>query len=156
VRDATRFVARARGDRGRGAGCPPPSLPTVPHTKAKASRDVRASYQGNARAGQLTASGEPYDPNDLTAASRTLPIGSSVVVTNPTTGRSAKVRINDRGPYIRGRSLDLSKRVAEKIGMTKKGVARLKIKRADLKPETGETLSSSQDSSSTSIPNSAR
>jgi rare lipoprotein A len=135
---------------------PPPSLPTVPHTKAKASRDVRASYQGSAQAGQLTASGEPYDPDDLTAASRTLPFGSTVVVTNPMTGRSAKVRINDRGPYIRGRSLDLSKRAAEKIGMTETGVARVRVKRTDSKPETRKSLSASEGSSSTSIPNSAR
>ena len=110
---------------------------------------MRASYQGNAQAGHPTASGEPYNPNDLTAASRTLPFGSSVMVTNPETGRSVKVRINDRGPYIRGRSLDLSKRAAEKIGLTEKGVARVKVKRVDSKPETSESSASSADSSST-------
>ena len=79
---------------------PPPSLPAAPQTSAKPSKAVGASYQGTAQAGQPTASGEPYNPNDLTAASRTLPIGSSVVVTNPVTGSSVKVRINDRGPMF--------------------------------------------------------
>jgi rare lipoprotein A len=133
---------------------PAPSMSTAPHTSAGPSKEVRASYQGSSQAGHLTASGEPYDPNDLTAASRTLPIGSSVVVTNPATGRSAKVRINDRGPYVSGRSLDLSKHAAEKIGLTDEGVARVKVKRADTKPETSESPSSSEDSSST--PNSER
>ena len=92
----------------------------APQTGAKPSEAIRASYQGTAQAGHPTAGGEPHNPNDLTAASRTLPVGSSVVVTNPATGSSVKVRINDRGPYVRGRSLDLSKRAAEKIGMARK------------------------------------
>jgi rare lipoprotein A len=105
---------------------PPP--PAVTHeTGAKPSKIVKASYQGNATAGHLTASGEPYNPKDLTAASRNLPIGSTVKVTNPETGRSVNVRINDRGPFVHGRSLDLSKSAAEKIGITHKGVARLKV-----------------------------
>lgn len=135
---------------------PAPSLSTTAHTIAEPSKEVRASYQGSSQAGHLTASGEPYDPNDLTAASRTLPIGSSVIVTNPATGRSAKVRINDRGPNVSGRSLDLSKRAAEKIGLTDKGVARVKVKRADSKPETSEARSSSEDPSSSPTPNSER
>lgn len=94
---------------------------------------MRASYQGQAQVGRRTASGEIYDPNDLTAASRTLPLGSSVVVTNPSTGRSVKVRINDRGPFVHGRSLDLSKRAADEIGLTEKGVGRVKIKRVESK-----------------------
>jgi rare lipoprotein A len=122
------------------------SIPVAPRRSAKPSEAVRASYQGAAYAGRRTASGEPYDPDALTAASRTLPIGSSVMVTNPATGRSVKVRINDRGgPGVRGRGLDLSKRAAEEIGMTKKGVARVRVKRVDSKPEG---------SSSTSIPKS--
>jgi len=54
-------------------------------------------------------------------------MGSTVKVTNPDTGRSVKVRINDRGPFVHGRTLDLSKRAAEKIGITDKGVARVKV-----------------------------
>jgi rare lipoprotein A len=113
---------------------PPPVLPgppaMSPETRAK-PKTLKASYQGTRTAGVPTASGEPYDPNDLTAASRNLPIGSTVKVTNPDTGRSVKVRINDRGPFVHGRSLDLSKRAAEKIGIVHKGVARLKVTRVD-------------------------
>ncbi|HKN01536.1 MAG TPA: septal ring lytic transglycosylase RlpA family protein [Candidatus Binataceae bacterium] len=133
---------------------PPPSLSAAPRTSAEPAREVRASYQGSAQAGRLTASGEPYDPNGFTAASRTLPIGSSVIVTNSATGRSVKVRINDRGPYAGSRSLDLSKRAAEKIGLTSKGIARVEVKRVDSKPETREPPTSSENSSST--PNSDR
>ena len=123
--------------------------PAASQTKAKAPRAVvKASYQGDEHAGDRTASGEPYDPDALTAASRTLPIGSSVVVTNPATGGSVKVRINDRGPYVHGRGLDLSKRAAEELGITKNGVARVKVKRADSKPAKTESPNSSQGSSS--------
>jgi rare lipoprotein A len=97
-------------------------------------------------AGHPTASGEPYNPNDLTAASRKLPIGSTVKVTNPDTGRSVKVRINDRGPFVPGRSLDLSKRAAQKIGLTHKGVARVKVTPVDSHPcsELSEAPSSAR------------
>ncbi len=99
---------------------------------------------GTEPAGRPTASGEAYDPNDLTAASRTLPLGSTVEVTNPSNGRSVKVRINDRGPYVRGRSIDLSKRAAEEIGLTEKGVGRVKIKRVESKPATRATAGLSE------------
>jgi rare lipoprotein A len=103
-----------------------PPLP-LPQPSVAPARIVKASYQGSATAGHTTASGEPYNPNALTAASRTLPIGSTVKVINPETGRSVKVRINDRGPFVHGRSLDLSKRAAEKVGLGHKGVTKLKI-----------------------------
>jgi len=125
------------------------SIPVAPRASAKPSGAVRASYQGDEYAGRRTASGEPYDPDALTAASHTLPIGSSVMVTNPATGRSVKVRINDRGPGVRGRGLDLSKRAAEEIGMTKKGVARVRVKAVDSKPARSEFPDSPGGSSST-------
>jgi rare lipoprotein A len=125
------------------------SLPIAPEASAKPSRAVRASYQGDEYAGHRTASGEPYDPDALTAASRTLPIGSTVMVTNHATRRSVKVRINDRGPGVHGRGLDLSKSAAEEIGMTKKGVARVRVKRVDSKPAKSESPSSARGSSST-------
>jgi rare lipoprotein A len=77
--------------------------------------------------GQPTASGEPYDPNEMTAASKKYPIGTRVRVTNPDNGRSVIVRINDRGPYVHGRGMDLSEAAARKLGMTHEGVKRLKI-----------------------------
>ena len=125
------------------AVAPPPLMPAVSQTHAHPSKAVRASYQGDAYAGHRTASGERYDPKALTAASSTLPIGSSVMVTNPATGRSVKVRINDRGPNVRGRSLDLSKHAAEEIGITKQGVARVNVKRVESNPQPPQGSSSS-------------
>lgn len=119
------------------------SRPEASRTRSTSSKAIRASYESDAHSGHRTASGERYDPNALTAASRTLPIGSSVMVTDPSTGRSVKVRINDRSGHARGRSLDLSKRAAEEIGMNKKGVARVQIKRVDSKSDTSEAPVSS-------------
>jgi rare lipoprotein A len=115
-----------------------PPAPAPPRVSAQPSKTVKASYQGSGGAGQPTASGERYNPNDLTAASRNLPIGSTVKVTNPQTGRSVNVRINDRGPFVHGRSLDLSKRAAEKIGITHKGVARVEVRRVKSHPAANE------------------
>jgi rare lipoprotein A len=88
---------------------------------------VTASRYDPRLAGNCTSNGESYDPKSLTAASRSLPMGSTVKVTNLDTGRSANVRINDRGPYVHGRSLDLSGRAAEKIGLSDKGVAKVRV-----------------------------
>jgi rare lipoprotein A len=133
------------------APSPPPPAPP-PRISAQPSKTVRASYQGEQAAGRPTASGEPYDPDELTAASKIYPIGSILLVTNPANGKSVKVRINDRGPHVRGRSLDLSKRAAEELDITEKGVARLKVKRLDSKPAKSESRKSTLDSASASTP----
>jgi rare lipoprotein A len=86
-----------------------------------------ASWYGSEFAGRSTTSGEPFNPNRLTAASITLPLGSVVNVENPRNGRSVKVRINDCGPFVVGRSLDLSLRAAQTIGITRQGVVRVKV-----------------------------
>jgi rare lipoprotein A (peptidoglycan hydrolase) len=116
-----------------------PAPPPAPRASHSATKQVRASFMGTKPAGRPTASGEAYDPNELTAASKTLPLGSTVEVTNPSNGRSVRVRINDRGPYVKGRSIDLSKRAAEEIGLTEKGVGRVKIRRVDSKPAAHAT-----------------
>lgn len=74
-----------------------------------------------------TASGEMMNPNLLTAAHRSLPFGTRVEVTNLANGKSVVVRINDRGPFIKGRVIDVSKGAAKKIGMIRSGVARVKV-----------------------------
>lgn len=86
-----------------------------------------ASWYGPAQNGKETANGETFDQNELTAAHPTLPMGSKAVVTNLETGKSVTVRINDRGPFAKGRKIDLSRAAARQIGMTKKGVAKVKI-----------------------------
>ena len=86
-----------------------------------------ASYYGNELAGNRTASGERFDPGQLTAAHRSLPFGSLVRVTNTSTGDSVVVRINDRGPFSRGRIIDVSTAAAREIGMHRSGTARVKL-----------------------------
>jgi len=105
-----------------------PILPTA--TPTPAGHLVKASWYGPGLAGRKTTSGELFNPRALTAASKTLPLGSVVKVTNPQNGKSVNVRINDRGPFVRGRNLDLSQRAAEKIGVIHKGVARVKVSSA--------------------------
>jgi rare lipoprotein A len=116
------------------AAVPPAPLAAPPVARAKRSKIVMASYQGRGTAGRLTATGELYNPDKLTAASRTLPMGSTIKVTSLATGRSVNVRINDRGPFVHGRSLDLSKRAAERIGITDGGVGRVRITRVSSHP----------------------
>ena len=86
-----------------------------------------ASYYGKRFHGRLTANGERFDMNAMTAAHKTLPFGTRVLVTNPANGRSVMVRINDRGPFIRGRTIDLSRGAAEQIGMIRRGHARVQL-----------------------------
>jgi len=77
--------------------------------------------------GTQTASGEKFDTHDLTAAHPTLPFGTKLRVTNVSTGRSVTVRVNDRGPYVPGRIVDVSYSAAESLGMVGKGVANVKL-----------------------------
>ncbi len=86
-----------------------------------------ASWYGPAHQGKETASGETFDQNKLTAAHPTLPMGTKAVVTNLKTGKSVAVTINDRGPFVKGRKIDLSRAAAQKIGMVGKGVTKVKI-----------------------------
>ena len=86
-----------------------------------------ASYYGKAFAGRPTASGERFNPQHLTAAHRTLPFGSKVRVTNPNNGKWVVVRINDRGPFIRGRTIDLSRAAAEQIGLIRSGHGKVEL-----------------------------
>jgi len=88
---------------------------------------MKASWYGPKFHGKLTANGEIYDQMALTAAHKTLKFGTLLKVTNPKNGRAVIVRINDRGPYVVGRDLDLSKGAAIELGMLKKGVVKVKI-----------------------------
>jgi rare lipoprotein A len=77
--------------------------------------------------GQQTASGEKFDTHDLTAAHPTLPFGTRLRVTNVSTGRSVTVRVNDRGPYVPGRVVDVSHSAANALGMVQSGIAKVKL-----------------------------
>lgn len=74
-----------------------------------------------------TASGEKFDPHKMTAAHRTLPFGTRLRVTDVSTGRSVTVRVNDRGPFVPGRIVDLSYSAAQRLGIIEKGVTRVKV-----------------------------
>ena len=82
-----------------------------------------ASYY---KSGKQTANGERFNPNGLTAAHRTLPFGTKLRVTNLRNGKSVVVRINDRGPFIRGRVIDLSLGAAKLVGLNRSGVAKIR------------------------------
>jgi len=77
--------------------------------------------------GRRTASGERFDQRGLTAAHRSLPLGTRVRITNLANGRSVRVRINDRGPFARGRVIDVSRAAAERLGMLGSGTTRVRI-----------------------------
>jgi len=94
---------------------------------AKSIQTGAASWYGPGFHGRRTASGERFNSRALTAAHRSLPFGSRVRVTNERTGRSVVVRINDRGPFVGGRVIDLSKAAAQAVGIS--GVGKVKLTR---------------------------
>lgn len=77
--------------------------------------------------GKKTASGQRFDPNGLSAAHRTLPFGTKLRLTNPNNGRSIIVTVNDRGPFIRGTGLDVSRGAAQQLGFIRQGKTRLQM-----------------------------
>ncbi len=108
---------------------------TSPFGGGESGHDYRAegkaSYYGAKHHGKRTASGERFNQHALTAAHRTLPFGTRVKVTNLNNDRSVVVRINDRGPHIRGRIIDLSREAADRLGMLRAGVVRVRVESLD-------------------------
>jgi rare lipoprotein A len=86
-----------------------------------------ASYYGGALRGNRTASGERFDPSALTAAHRTLAFGTCLRVENVDNGRSVNVRVNDRGPFVAGRIVDVSEAAARALDFIQRGIARVKL-----------------------------
>ncbi len=93
----------------------------------KSEMEGIASWYGEEFNGRLTASGEVYDMYKMTAAHKTLPLGTVVKVTNEENGKAVEVTINDRGPYVKGRIIDLSKTAGRAIGMREAGTARVRL-----------------------------
>ncbi len=127
--DSPYWVSRYKGARrllGTAEAVPAGSSPWVDPSQRRF--EGVASYYGcgDGFDGSGTASGERFDASKLTAAHKTLPLGTWVKVTNKANGKSAKVRVNDRGPYVAGRVLDLSCRAAELIGMLGAGLAQVR------------------------------
>ncbi|MGZ4969481.1 MAG: septal ring lytic transglycosylase RlpA family protein [Methylobacter sp.] len=109
-----------------------PSTESAGHETKKVGE---ASWYGPGFEDQKTANGETFKSEKMMAASPDLPLGSKAEVTNLENGKKTEVTINDRGPYAKGRILDLSHKAAKKLGMTKKGKARVKVV-AKHKPKT--------------------
>jgi rare lipoprotein A len=125
VRRAARKVAHRDGRRQRRANTPAWTRRSLGYTgPAGSGQHGVASFYWQP---QRVAAGGWFNPNAMTAAHRTLPFGTRVRVTHATSGRSVEVRINDRGPYIAGRIIDLSKAAAGVIGMTGQGIARVRV-----------------------------
>jgi rare lipoprotein A len=106
------------------------AIKAIKHTPYKHTAATPATSYGVASFysdGQQTANGEKFNPNELTAAHPTLPFGTRLRVTNVATGRSVTVRINDRGPYVAGRVVDVSYSAAETLGIVDRGVAKVKL-----------------------------
>ncbi len=102
----------------------------TPFARLKNATPTQIASQGVASfytEGQQTASGEKFDTNDLTAAHPTLPFGTRLRVTNVASGRSVTVRVNDRGPYVPGRVVDVSHSAADALGMVGSGIAKVKL-----------------------------
>ena len=102
----------------------PPFLPSKPTAETPLASQGLASFYTE---GTRTASGEKFDTHELTAAHRTLPFGTHLRVTNVATGRSVTVRVNDRGPYVPGRIVDVSYSAAASLGMVGRGIAKVKL-----------------------------
>jgi rare lipoprotein A len=108
-------------------------IETIAPTEAEAApalehlADGVASYYGHELAGNRTASGERFNPKALTAAHRTLPLGTKLKVTNKSNGKSVIVRVNDRGPFVKKRLIDLSLGAAQQVGMVAAGHAAVRL-----------------------------
>ena len=131
-----RFV-RGGAARGTTESTPPPSggkepasgsVTVLPNNgKVLLTLEGVASYYADDFNGKLTSNGETFNMNDLTAANRTLPFGTRVRVTNLSNGKTVIVRVNDRGPYVEGRLIDLSLGAAKRIDLIQTGTARVKL-----------------------------
>jgi rare lipoprotein A len=102
----------------------------TPFAPRKSGGEIQVASHGIASfytEGTRTASGEKFDTHELTAAHPTLPFGTRLQVTNVATGRSVTVRVNDRGPYVRGRVVDVSYAAADALGMVGGGLAKVKL-----------------------------
>ena len=103
-------------------------VPVSAFAQSPAGTIGKASYY---QTGKTTANGEHFNPNGMTAAHKSLPFGTRLLVTNVATGKSVVVRVNDRGPFIRGRVLDLARGAAAAIGMIPAGTANVRMARVN-------------------------
>lgn len=98
------------------------------HGQRGYTEEGKASYYSNKLHGRKMANGKPYNRRKMTAAHRTLPFGTKVRVTNPQTNKTVKVTVTDRGPFVKGRVIDLSEAAAKRLNAVKQGVVPVKVK----------------------------
>jgi rare lipoprotein A len=124
---------------------PPARVRLSSPPNGRATQSGIASWYGPGFHGQPTASGAVYNQHDLTAAHPTLPLGTRVLVTNLTNGSSVEVAVNDRGPFAKGRIIDLSRAAADAIGMVGPGTAPVRVEVVDAGPHNITTIRESLD-----------
>ena len=122
--------------------CSQPCLPPVPPvvgSRPRTSAKGHCVLYHDSLHGNKTASGQVYNKNKLSAAHKSLPLGSKVRVTDVRTGKSIVVRVNNRGPFVKGRIIDLSRRAASELGLIKKGVTPVKVEVLSVPGRRGAT-----------------
>ncbi|AWJ90466.1 septal ring lytic transglycosylase RlpA family lipoprotein [Azospirillum baldaniorum] len=117
----------SKSQSAKDASVPPIAVERTDEGEPVIVHEGEASFYGGSFHGRKTASGERFDQNKPTAASRELPLGSKVTVTNQDNGKSVDVIVNDRGPYVDGRVIDLSKKAAKQLDMIEDGVAPVRV-----------------------------
>ncbi|MCW2236055.1 septal ring lytic transglycosylase RlpA family protein [Azospirillum canadense] len=117
-------VVKAKGEKAK---VPPVAVERTENGEPVIVHEGEASFYGSDFHGKKTASGTPFDQNKPTAASRELPLGTKATVTNQENGKKVEVIVNDRGPYVDGRVIDLSKNAAKKLDMIDDGVAPVRV-----------------------------
>ncbi len=103
------------------------ALGQTPAKTANPDTTGMCSYYARMHNGHITAGGEKFDSNEMTAAHRRFPMGTKLKVTNLTNGKSVIVKVNDRGPFVKGRSLSVTHRAAQELGFLKQGVTKVRI-----------------------------
>nr|MBF0682240.1 septal ring lytic transglycosylase RlpA family protein [Pseudomonas sp.] len=121
------LLALLSGCAERPSPAPAPAEPPPPVREQSFSQTGKASFYARMHHGQRTANGETHDQNALVAAHRSLPFGTRVRVTNLANGKQVVVRINDRGPFRRGRIIDVSRAAAAQLNMIDAGIVRVRI-----------------------------
>jgi|SRR5690242_15962448 rare lipoprotein A len=120
-------VGCAHAPRQQGSIEPRAEPPAARERRVEPLGEGLASWYGDAFRGRLTANGERFNPGALTAAHRTLPFGTCLHVENVANGRSVNVRVNDRGPYVSGRIVDVSEAAARRLDMLHEGVGHVRL-----------------------------
>lgn len=116
---------------GLSAACAHAPPPAEPRARQERTETGLASFYGDRFHGRTTASGARYDMHALTCAHPSAPFGTRLRITELETGRSVVLTVNDRGPFVRGRVVDVSLRAARLLGMERRGVARVRVERLE-------------------------